>query len=91
MPVEPRHGIGRHRTESLSMNSSSPASVSVISAAQPPWWDDLQTRLLANEKPLAWLTIDLDWQLKFSAGALVLTNQRLLSWTPTGADAGWSA
>ncbi|MGC4397792.1 ABC transporter ATP-binding protein [Hydrogenophaga sp. T2] len=73
------------------MNSSSPASASQISAAQPPWWDDLQTRLLANEKPLAWLTIDLDWQLKFSAGVLVLTNQRLLSWTSTGTDAGWSA
>jgi ATP-binding cassette, subfamily B, bacterial len=49
----------------------------------------LRSRLLPNEDVSSWLQLDLDSQLNFSAGVLVLTTQRLLSWEPGGAAAGW--
>jgi len=49
----------------------------------------LRSRLLPNETVSGWLQLDLDSQLNFSAGVLVLTTQRLLSWEPGGAAAGW--
>src|SRR5690606_29516467 len=72
-----------------SMNSASPASVSVFNALPPLMAAELQPRLLASRMVAEWAPIDLDLKLNFSSGVLVLTNQRLLSWEPGGTDAGW--
>jgi len=71
------------------MNSASPASVSLFNALPPSEAAELQTRLLTTEMVSGWVPIDLDLKLNFSTGVLVLTTQRLLSWKPGGADAGW--
>ncbi len=71
------------------MNSPLPELTSPFSALPSPFQDGLRARLLDNEQVSSWLQLDLDSQLNFSAGLLVLTTQRLLSWEPGGADAGW--
>lgn len=71
------------------MNSPSTETLSAFSAETQPWSQALQSRLLPDEHVSSWLQLDLDSQLNFSAGVLVLTTQRLLSWEPGGAAAGW--
>lgn len=71
------------------MNSPLAELTSPFSALPQPFQDGLRARLLDNEQVSSWLQLDLDSQLNFSAGWLVLTTQRLLSWEPGGADAGW--
>ncbi len=51
------------------------------------WVAPVETRLAANEKILAWLAIDLDAQLHFASGLVLLTDQRLLAWE--NRDAPW--
>ena len=58
-------------------------------ALPQPWHDRLQARLRADERLVSWLLVDLDSKLDFSAGVLVLTNQRLMSCEAGDADAGW--
>ena len=43
------------------------------------WITQIDTQLATDEKVLAWLEIDLDAQLRFIPGLIVLTNQRMLS------------
>ncbi|MBL0917517.1 MAG: ABC transporter ATP-binding protein [Hydrogenophaga sp.] len=71
------------------MNSPSTEPMSVFSAVPQPLSQALRSRLLPNEHVSSWLQLDLDSQLNFSAGVLVLTTQRLLSWETGGAAAGW--
>ncbi len=71
------------------MNSTTPELSSVLGNLPQPWSEKLRDRLLPNERVSGWLQVDLDSKLNFSAGVLVLTTQRLLSWETGGADAGW--
>jgi ATP-binding cassette subfamily B protein len=50
------------------------------------WAEKLSPQLAANESVVAWMRLDLDAQLQFADGILVLTNQRLLAST---GDAAW--
>lgn len=43
------------------------------------WTDEITAQLIDQETILAWLPIDLDTQLHFSAGLIVVTNKRLLA------------
>ncbi|PSJ18639.1 cyanophycin metabolism-associated ABC transporter [Nitrosomonas supralitoralis] len=43
------------------------------------WADELSSQLISEETVLAWLPIDLDTQLHFSKGLIVVTNKRLLA------------
>jgi ATP-binding cassette subfamily B protein len=51
------------------------------------WRHALAEHLLAEETVVAWLPTDLNTQLRYADGAMVLTDQRLL--TKEGADADW--
>ena len=51
------------------------------------WLAGVEAQLATDEKVLAWLEIDLDKQLRFSPGLVVLTNQRLLA--STANDQNW--
>ncbi|NOT17181.1 MAG: ABC transporter ATP-binding protein [Sulfuriferula sp.] len=50
------------------------------------WAEKLSPQLAANESIVAWMRLDLDAQLQFADGVLVLTNQRLLA---NAGDAAW--
>ena len=62
--------------------------MSVEVSLQHPKWAECQSRLLAQENVLAPLEVDLDSQLRFASGLLVLTNRRLLAWDP--ATGNWT-
>ena len=55
----------------------------LLSAALPTmsplWFTQIESRLNVEEKIIAWLETDLDHQLRFSQGLVILTNQRLFS------------
>lgn len=53
----------------------------------PTWAMQVQSQLTDKERVLAWLEIDLNTQLHFASGLVVITNQRLLSRSST--DAIW--
>lgn len=57
------------------------------SALPPAWTTHVESQLTDGEKVLAWLETDLDAQLHFSSGLLVVTNLRLLS--RSSIDAPW--
>lgn len=66
------------------MTNSSPPTAVVSFSLPPPtlpaqWLTALEPELAADEKILAWLEIDLDAQLRFAPGLVVLTNRRLLA------------
>ncbi|MEN9688334.1 MAG: hypothetical protein RI998_331 [Pseudomonadota bacterium] len=52
------------------------------------WREDLQLQLSSQENVLAWLEVDLDAQLYFAQGLLVLTSQRLI-WQSTNTPRSW--
>jgi ATP-binding cassette subfamily B protein len=62
-----------------------------ILTALPPmpadWRDELAARLAPDEAIEAWLTLDLDPQLQYANGLLVLTRQHL--WARETSDASW--
>jgi ATP-binding cassette subfamily B protein len=58
----------------------------VSSSDTPQWQTDLQLLLAVGENALTSLTVDLDPDLRFASGQLVLTNRRLLARTAPGAD-----
>ncbi|WP_371130410.1 ABC transporter ATP-binding protein [Nitrosospira multiformis] len=71
---------------------SSISSVSALSGVAPltlpsAWAAQVESQLLAEEKVLAWLETDLDTQLHFSSGLVVVTNQALLA-SPGAAQEG---
>jgi ATP-binding cassette, subfamily B, bacterial len=51
------------------------------------WRADVAARLAAGERVLAWLVPDLDGQLRFAEGMVVLTDRRLVARMPDAA--GW--
>ena len=69
------------------MNIAVSASSFVPLDIAPPWRDALQVQLRPQERVCAVLELDLDTQLRFVKGLLVITNQRLLS--NNGTDAQW--
>ena len=69
------------------MNIAVSASSFVPLDIAPPWRDALQVQLRPQERVCAVLELDLDTQLRFAKGLLVITNQRLLS--NNGTDAQW--
>ena len=54
------------------------------------WREDLKLAMSSTENVLAWLEVDLDAQLYFGLGLLVLTRQRLL-WRPASGDKKWQS
>ena len=52
------------------------------------WRRDLQLQLTSEENVLAWLEVDLDQQLYFAKGLLVLTRDRLI-WSVPGEQHTW--
>lgn len=60
------------------MQSSSP--VAAVPGLPPEWRKALAGRLDSDENVLATLEVDLDPALHFTAGALALTDRRLLAW-----------
>jgi ATP-binding cassette subfamily B protein len=66
-----------------------PSHVAPVLLDLPAFWrEDLQLQLSSEENVLAWLEVDLDAQLYFGRGLLVLTPQRLL-WQPASGDKTW--
>ena len=55
----------------------------------PAWLPQVEAQLTGDESVLAWLEIDLDARLHFSAGLVVLTTQRLLA--RSADDENWQA
>jgi ATP-binding cassette subfamily B protein len=52
----------------------------ILSPPLPPGWSvQVEPQLANEEKVLAWLETDLDAQLYFSSGLVVITNKRLLA------------
>jgi len=64
----------------------STSSVAAATGLPPDWRKALADKLASNENVLATLEVDIDSAMKFQAGALALTESRLL----TRADGGWS-
>ena len=54
-----------------------------------PWRAEVQAQLVADEKVVAWLELDLDISLKFMRGLVLVTDRRLLA-TKEGGH-GWTA
>lgn len=71
---------------------SSISSVNALSGVAPltlpsAWTAQVESQLFAEEKVLAWLETDLDAQLHFSSGLVVVTNRALLA-SPGAAQEG---
>ena len=64
-------------------NSLNPVTTALVASQLTPlpsaWLSQVENQLHSNEKVLAWLEIDLNVQLRFCSGLLVLTSQRLIS------------
>lgn len=58
-----------------------------INTVPSPWAESLALQLFDEEKVLVWISIDLDARLYFTAGLVVVTNQRLLA--KMAGDEGW--
>ena len=68
-----------------------PSLVAPVLLDLPAFWrEDLQLELSSGENVLAWLEVDLDAQLYFAQGLLVLTPQRLL-WQAPAAPKTWQS
>ena len=61
------------------MTSSSIPDLAFVPALPVAWAPEIKSVLLPDEKVIAWIEPDLDSQLFFSVGLLVLTSKRLLS------------
>ncbi|MCL2656016.1 MAG: ABC transporter ATP-binding protein/permease [Betaproteobacteria bacterium] len=61
-------------------------SVPVRSLLPDIWRADFESQLLDNENVLAWFEVDLDTQLHFATGVIVVTNHRLLARMPERDD-----
>ncbi|WP_090906086.1 ABC transporter ATP-binding protein [Nitrosospira sp. Nsp13] len=71
---------------------SSISSVNALSGVAPltlpsAWAAQVESQLFAEEKVLAWLETDLDTQLHFSSGLVIVTNRALLA-SPGAAQEG---
>lgn len=72
--------------DSVTLPAGAPADIS-LPVLPLAWAAQVESQLSPEEKVLAWLQTDLDAQLYFSSGMVVVTNKRLLA--KTGSDAGW--
>jgi len=70
------------------MTNEIPASELLLNDIPADWRLDVQAQLSTGENVLATLEVDLDTQLRFINGLVLVTNQRLLSRAP---DSSWSA
>ncbi len=69
------------------MNTLTPHTPSITHALPPVWREEVELRLLPAENVLAWLEVDLNAQLQFSQGLVIITDQRVLA---TGdVKSGW--
>ena len=68
------------------MTSLSPTNSAVDLTLPAGWAEAIQPLLEPDEKVLAWLEPDLDAQLFFATGALILTSRRLLARDPGATD-----
>ena len=64
----------------MTANAPSPASNEL--ALPSHWASKVEPKLANDEKIQAWLEIDLDNRLQFSAGLVLVTNRRLLAFAP---------
>jgi ATP-binding cassette subfamily B protein len=55
----------------------------------PRWREAVRDRLESGESIVAHLTVDLDESLRFAESLVVLTDRRLINWTPDGAICEW--
>ena len=64
-------------------HASTAQSAALAKVSAPPlpaaWTERVQPQLAADEEVLAWLEIDLDASLRFSAGIVVVSNARLMA------------
>ncbi len=68
-----------------------PSHVAPVLLDLPAFWrENLQLQLASEENVLAWLEVDLDQQLYFGRGLLVLTPQRLL-WQSASGEKAWQS
>jgi ATP-binding cassette subfamily B protein len=70
------------------MTNEIPASELLLNDIPADWRLDVQAQLSTGENVLATLEVDLDTQLRFINGLVLVTNQRLLSRAP---DSSWRA
>ncbi|NMM12192.1 MAG: ATP-binding cassette domain-containing protein [Rhodoferax sp.] len=70
------------------MTNEIPASELLLNDIPADWRLDVQAQLSTGENVLATLEVDLDTQLRFINGLVLVTNQRLLSRAP---DSTWRA
>ncbi|HEV7929817.1 MAG TPA: ABC transporter ATP-binding protein [Nitrosospira sp.] len=71
---------------SVTLPAGAPPNISVP-VLPVAWAGQVELQLSPEEKVLAWLETDLDAQLYFSSGVVVVTNKRLLA--KTGSNAEW--
>jgi len=65
-----------------------PAPTNLPGTAVPDRWRaEVDARLVAGERVLAWLIADLDGRMRFAEGLVVVTDRRVLGRAPD--DAGW--
>ncbi|WP_211364131.1 ABC transporter ATP-binding protein [Propionivibrio limicola] len=77
------------RTSTRIAASSHPATAEIKESPLPlpeMWKSQVETQMDDNEKILAWLEIDLDTQLRFTKGVVVLTSRHLLARSEESAD-----
>ena len=67
-----------HRTSPLPTASDALSGSSSIPLPDA-WLAQVEPQLAGEEKILAWLEIDLNKQLRYSPGLLIVTSQRLLA------------
>ena len=71
------------------MNASLSAYANFMLPSQ--WKAAVSAHLSPNENVLAWLEVDLDAQLRFTKGLLIVTDQRILSANPAAAGLVWQS
>src|SRR5687768_5329942 len=59
-----------------------------INALPEPFLDRFSKTRLPGESPVAWMRVNLDPHLRFADGLVVLTNQRLIGFSPVNGQAG---
>ncbi len=64
------------------MTANAPSVPSAELVLPSHWAAKVEPKLAADEKNQAWLEIDLDNRLKFADGLVLITNHRLLAYTP---------
>ncbi|MCM5678070.1 ABC transporter ATP-binding protein/permease [Schlegelella sp. S2-27] len=80
----PASDLGATRAPDAALRGVPPGSLALAG----PWRSRLESALAEGENVRAWLEVDLDEQLRFTSGVVVLTDRRMLSLI---GDASWRA